>query len=180
MKNRTSFLFLLILVINCGTSRYSLTDKTKIDPSKGLVAFQYEFIDDKGLQVPSESWWMYPLYFFYGPPYLDVYLDGVKTNLVGDGRGFVVFEYPAGELPRNDSCRLLVRQIIFFKSKKIATAYFTKTKDKIEIDANSITVLPKVQINLNRNIYKTVSDEKDLAKMKLYINENYSHLLNEK
>lgn len=179
MKVRVSFI-ILMLFANCGTSKYSLNNKSKIDSSKGLVAFKYEFIDNEGSQVPLKNWWLYPLYFFYGPPILEIYIDGMKTNLDGDNYGFVVFEYPAGELPRDDSCRLVVRQIIFFKSTKIATAYFTKTKDKTEIAANSITVLPKLQINLNRNIYKTVSDEKDLAKMKLYINENYSHLLNGK
>lgn len=166
--------------MNCGSSKYSLVEKKQLDPLKGIIAFQVEYINDEGGIAPLESWWMYPLYFIYGPPYLDVFVDHLKTNLKVDSSGFVAFEYPAGEIPRNDSFKLEIRQFIFFKPTRIASAYFNKSEKKVVLEAKSITVLPKVQINVARNIYKTVPDDKDREYSKLLLQEKYKNLMDVK
>lgn len=177
MKYSIYILTLVILVLNCGTSKFSLTGKERLDPSMGIVAFQYELIDNEGKQVAPNRWWNYAFFFIIGPSYLDIFIDRKKTNLGNYDEPYVVFQYPAGELPRDDTFKMEVYKFIFLAPARLARAYFTKTNDKVIVEPNSILVLPKLQINIDRNFYKTVSDPQETEKVKEYVKHRFPHLL---
>ncbi len=177
MKQIFYFSTMAIFLIHCGTSKYSLTEDKRLDPSMGIVAFQYELIDNEGKQFGPNRWWNYALFFLIGPTYIDIFIDRRRTNLGSYDEPYVVFQYPAGELPRDDSFQIEVRKFIFLSPARLARAYFTKTNEKVIVEPNSILVLPKIQINIDRNFYKTISDAQETKKVKEYVQNKYSHLL---
>ncbi|GBF50416.1 hypothetical protein LPTSP4_19410 [Leptospira ryugenii] len=178
MKITLALFVSLLLSFGCATSKYNVNESTEINQAYGLVAVQYEFIDNTGNKVSPISWWRkYPFYFLFGPEFLDVYIDKVRTRVGTDTEGYIVFQYREGEIARDESFRFDVRQFIFFSPAIVARVYYTKTKEVLSVKSKEILVLPKVQINVNLNLYKTVSDEKEMQKFKDFLSEKYAYML---